>query len=1301
MTRDRQTHATQAIDLRPDLSEVSRGRRFLAEVAAEAGFSEERVFDITVACSEAMANAIEHSPVKGGVAVRAITYPDRLEVEIEGPGEFQAPDRLKDRGNRGLGLPLMAKLSDHLALFSGPQGQTFVSLTFYKPGSTAGGAGALPPSFVNLSEENKLLDDVLRHLPDGFYVLDEKWRFAYANPAVLASLDTEVPGLLGEVIWELFPDFDREAREALETARAECSVCRVTARSGSGVWREWTAFPVNEGVAVFSRDITERRQFEQALRESEAALRGILDATQESVWVFNAAGVVVALNATAARRIGRPAEEILGLHIADIVPPELARQRLSCIKRVAQTGHTLELEDERAGMCFLHVLYPIFDRDGRVDRVVSFSRDVTERKRAEQELRTAAERFTHIFDKAALPMALSRHDVLVNVNEAWQQLFGYSKEEALGKSTTELGINADPTLRSTILDGLAERGSVRDLELPLCTRSGASVLVHGHIDALEIDGEQYLLSAMMDVTAERAAKAERERLLAEEQALNDELRRSEERFRLALKNAPVSLAAMDCDFRYVWAYNQRMATPDEVVGKTVYDLFPLEAELLTELNRKVLATGAEVHHGLWVTRPERPLFLDLHMEPMRGEAGDIRGIWIAAVDLTDQKLAESDAREQSEQRQVALDAAKMGWWRYDPVSGLSTWDKRYKEIFGMDEDARPNDEVLTRLHPDDLPRVWAAVEAALDPADPQPYYAEYRIFRPDGSMRWIEAHGLGVFEGEGEARRATSLVGTVEDLTERKAAARALEVQAELLANVQDPMTATDENFLITYWNRAAERVFGWTRDEVIGRPSAEIFRTQFPGSSREAALEELFVTDHLRLELVYERKDGSEIPVEVHTALLRDESGAISGTVSVQRDISARRQVEQALRRSEERTRLFLEVADAIAEWTDLDKVLDASLQAVVQATAHSRASIGLWDPRRQTLRVVASAGDRPMAPASAPLERFSLPMQEAIRTGGTTVVDYDLLPQEQLSVATEYDARYALLVPLVYHDEVIGVVMVDDPGTRAEFTDDERELVEGIAIQAAVAIENARLYEAQKNIADQLQRTIIEMPVEVPGLRFGHLYRSATDEAIVGGDFYDVFERQDGTIALLAGDVSGHGVNAARLATMVKASLAAFAQSADEPNAVLASVNRLLMRKRIPGFTSVLYAVYDPKTTRLAFCSAGHPNLLIARRDGGVESVGGNHTPLGIFSDWSCSSDTLKVALGDTLLLYTDGVTEARKDVELFGESRLMAALDDRHAMEVEELPHALLDTVLAFTGGRLQDDVAILAVRPSVRD
>lgn len=126
--------------------------------------------------------------------------------------------------------------------------------------------------------------------------------------------------------------------------------------------------------------------------------------------------------------------------------------------------------------------------------------------------------------------------------------------------------------------------------------------------------------------------------------------------------------------------------------------------------------------------------------------------------------------------QLALDAARMGWWRYDPATRYAWWDERYKQIFGVEGMEQPNDEILKRLHPDDLPGVWAKVEAALDPVDSRPYVAEYRVVRPDGVV-WVEAFGLATFEGDGAERRAVDLVGTVCDITERKRADQKLQRQ--------------------------------------------------------------------------------------------------------------------------------------------------------------------------------------------------------------------------------------------------------------------------------------------------------------------------------------------------------------------------------------------------------------------------------------------------------------------------------------------------------------------------------------------
>ena len=160
--------------------------------------------------------------------------------------------------------------------------------------------------------------------------------------------------------------------------------------------------------------------------------------------------------------------------------------------------------------------------------------------------------------------------------------------------------------------------------------------------------------------------------------------------------------------------------------------------------------------------------------PIRDAAGAVRGLFCAVTEETERVRVEADRDRLAAQRQLALDAARMGWWHYDPATRNATFDRRYAEIVGVAGSQRPNDEILRRLHPDDLPAVWAKVEAALDPANPRPYSAEYRVQLDDGSVRWVEAHGTATFEGDGVARRATSLVGTVADVTERKCAEVAL-----------------------------------------------------------------------------------------------------------------------------------------------------------------------------------------------------------------------------------------------------------------------------------------------------------------------------------------------------------------------------------------------------------------------------------------------------------------------------------------------------------------------------------------------
>ena len=327
---------------------------------------------------------------------------------------------------------------------------------------------------------------------------------------------------------------------------------------------------------------------------------------------------------------------------------------------------------------------------------------------------------------------------------------------------------------------------------------------------------------------------------------------------------------------------------------------------------KVLRQGTVVglaNHTALIARDGRETPIDDSGAPVHGSDGTVRGVVLVFRDVTQRRAAEVERNRLAEQRQLALDAARLGWWHYDPATKIATYDRRYTEILGVSGSQRPNEEILARLHSDDLPGVWAKVVAALDPANPTPYAAEYRINHPDGSVRWIEAFGVAAFAGEGDARRATSFVGTVADITERKHAAEMLaqaaadtarqkQLLAVTLESIGDGVIVTDAQGCITFLNSEAERLTGWNGDDAQGQPLPAVFKI-INEQSREAV--ENPVDKVLRLGTVVGlanhtlliARDGRETPIDDSGAPIREADGTVRGVVLVFRNSWERKRAE------------------------------------------------------------------------------------------------------------------------------------------------------------------------------------------------------------------------------------------------------------------------------------------------------------------------------------------------------------------------------------------------------------------------
>jgi hypothetical protein len=257
--------------------------------------------------------------------------------------------------------------------------------------------------------------------------------------------------------------------------------------------------------------------------------------------------------------------------------------------------------------------------------------------------------------------------------------------------------------------------------------------------------------------------------------------------------------------------------------------------------------------------------------------------------------------------------------------------------------------------------------------------------------------------------------------------------------------------------------------------------------------------------------------------------------------------------------------------------------------------------------------------------------------------------------------------------------------------------EAIAVLAAQGAMAIENARRFERQRAVARSLQKGLLvtETP-EMEGIEIGALYEAAAGEADVGGDFYDVFELSDQTYALVVGDVSGKGAEAAAQTAMAKYMLRAFATRNPAPSSVLFHLNNALVQSfEEDRFTTIVYAVLEASTGNVVLARGGHPSPMVYRAETAevevVEAAGGL---VGVFEDQHFEQESIVLGVGDTLLTFTDGLSEARSGTELYGRARIAASFS---WFARESSGSALADKIFtaAQSFGEVSDDTVVFTV------
>ncbi len=286
---------------------------------------------------------------------------------------------------------------------------------------------------------------------------------------------------------------------------------------------------------------------------------------------------------------------------------------------------------------------------------------------------------------------------------------------------------------------------------------------------------------------------------------------------------------------------------------------------------------------------------------------------------------------------------------------------------------------------------------------------------------------------------------------------------------------------------------------------------------------------------------------------------------------------------------------------------------------------------------------------------------------------------------------------VPIVSRGEPIGALAVFFVDERPEPSAEDAELIRSFAQQAGVALERARTYEIEHEAAITLQRNLMpenlshEPKVEVVGR-----YLPATQGVHVGGDWYDLVDRPDGTVALAVGDIAGHGLPAAAAMGQVRSAWRALALSSGDPAGILASLDRFAAGVEGAFFSTILTMLLDPSTNELRYASAGHPPAMVIDADRTSRFLeGGRSVPLGLPYDLPRPQAVEILSAGAVLVLYTDGLVERRDEPLDEGLHRLGRTAVRVAGLPLTEVADALLDVV----ADDRHDDVALLAVGPKL--
>lgn len=649
----------------------------------------------------------------------------------------------------------------------------------------------------------------------------------------------------------------------------------------------------------------------------EECYRRVLDAMPDAIFVLDTSGRIVDCNQAAEEVYGYRRAELLALSVSDLAAPDLRSQTDGKVRQALESGATFAWRHRGKNGSDLPVEISArpFTLNGQA-LIISSVRDMSqhvqlelEHSQAMSKLQESEERYRLLVAQSPYAIAIHQDGRLVFVNPAGLRLFGAdSLNQVIGRPIADFTHpDRRESTRQRIVRMLAGETGLYPTEDCCLRLDGSSVPVEMTAAPFTFNGRPAIQVIALDISERKRAEST--------------LRESEARYRLLTERVPAIV------------YREELRADS---GKVLY-VSPQAEKLLGIAPEKMV----ENEYNIWThhVHPDDRAFVRSEYErcyqnqigfdcEYRMVAEDGRILWVhdlaitvdgdgeagriihgVLYDITARKLAEQKLRQNEERLRGFIAHTPDTVHLVDVATNTTEFLNRDSFCGYSRAELEAPGSVVYAIHPDDRAAVHQAWLYMLEGNADLVEELEYRLQSKSGVWEWIQAR-IGAVERD-EQGKATKVLIFLAIVTARKQTALQLQYQANLLESVSDAILATDLDYRIVSWNRAAEVIYGRRADEVLGRPVLDVLPSQFPHDNRQDIIDYFEKEGIWQGEIMQQRWDGTHIHVLASVTALMDETGQRTGAVAVNRDITALKATEDALRAAEERLRLAVQSAN------------------------------------------------------------------------------------------------------------------------------------------------------------------------------------------------------------------------------------------------------------------------------------------------------------------------------------------------------------------------------------------------------